>query len=188
MPDTPDEIILHADERMKKAIGATQNEMATLRSGRANPGMLDRVLVDYYGTPTPVRQMANVSVNEGTTLVIQPYDKTSLPEIEKAIAKSELGLNPNSDGDVIRISVPALSTERRKEICKMVSKMGEEGKVAIRNVRRDGMDELKKLEKAEGISEDEIRSYQDDIQKKTDAAVKEVEQLVTAKEAEVMEV
>lgn len=187
MPDA-DTILLNAEERMQKAVAATQSELATLRSGRANPSMLDRILVDYYGTPTPIRQMANVSVQEGVTIVIQPYDKSSLAEIERAIAKSDLGLNPNSDGDVVRISVPPLSTERRKEICKMVSKMGEEGKVAVRNVRRDAMDELKKLEKSDGISEDEIRGYQEDVQKQTDATIKQIDQLVAAKEAEVMEV
>ncbi len=182
------EIIKNTEERMKKAISATQQEMTTLRSGRANPGILDRVMVDYYGTPTPVRQMANVSVSDGMTIVIQPYDKTVLADIEKAIAKSDLGLTPNNDGSIIRISMPPMSAERRKETCKMVGKMGEEGKVAIRNIRRDAMDELKKLEKADGISEDEIRGHQDTIQKKTDASIKEIDQLVVSKEAEIMEI
>ncbi|XVJ50716.1 MAG: ribosome recycling factor [Vampirovibrio sp.] len=182
------EIITKAQDRMKKAIMATQNEMATLRSGRANPSILDRIVVDYYNTPTPVRQMANVSVTDGMTLVIQPYDKTVLADIERAIAKSELGLSPNNDGSVIRINLPPMSAERRKETCKTVAKMGEEGKVAIRNVRRDAMDELKKLEKTDGISEDEIHGHQDSIQKKTDAFIKEIDQLVVAKEAEIMEI
>jgi ribosome recycling factor len=185
---TAKEIITNAEERMNKAIQASQNEMNTLRSGKATPTMLDRITVEYYGTPTPLKQMANLSVKDGTSLVVQPYDKTSLAEIEKAIAKSDLGLNPNNDGEVIRISVPPLSGERRKELCKMVSKMGEEGKVAIRNVRRDAMDDIKKLEKSDGISEDEIRNYQEDVQKKTDAFIKKIDALVSSKEAEVMEV
>ena len=182
------DIIANAEERMNKAITSSQNEMNTLRSGKASPNMLDRIMVDYYGTPTPVKQMANLSVKEGTTIVVQPYDKTSLADIEKAIAKSELALNPNNDGEVIRISVPPLSGDRRKELCKMVSKMGEEGKVAIRNIRRDAMDEIKKLEKNEGISEDEVRNHQEDVQKKTDSFIKKVDALVAAKEAEIMEV
>jgi ribosome recycling factor len=182
------EIIANAQERMKKAIASTQQELATLRSGRANPSLLDRVMVDYYGTPTPVRQTANVSVSDGVTIVIQPYDKGILADIEKAIAKSDLGLTPNNDGAVIRISTPPMSAERRKETCKTVGKVGEEGKVAIRNVRRDAMDELKKLEKTDGISEDEIRGHQESIQKKTDACIKEIDQIVAAKEAEIMEI
>jgi ribosome recycling factor len=182
------EIIENALARMEKALSASQNEMATLRSGKANPTMLDRINVDYYGSPTPLKQMANLSIKDGATLVIQPYDKTSLGDIEKAIAKSDLGLNPNNDGEVVRISVPPLSGDRRKELCKMVSKMGEEGKVAIRNVRRDAMDDIKKLEKNDGISEDEVRGHQETVQKKTDAYIKKMDSLVAAKEAEIMEV
>ena len=182
------EIITNAQERMKKAIVSIQHEMATLRSGRANPSLLDRVVVDYYGTPTPIRQTANVSVTDGVTIVIQPYDKSILADIEKAIAKSDLGLTPNNDGSVIRISTPPMSVERRKETCKTVAKLGEEGKVAIRNIRRDAMDDLKKLEKTDGISEDEIRGHQEAVQKKTDSFIKEIDQIVVAKEAEVMEI
>jgi ribosome recycling factor len=182
------EIITNAEERMNKAIQASQNEMNTLRSGKANPTMLDRITVDYYGTPTPLKQMANLSVKDGSSIVVQPYDKTSLAEIEKAIAKSDLALNPNSDGEVIRINIPPLSGDRRKELCKMVGKMGEEGKVAIRNVRRDAMDEIKKLEKNDGVSEDEVRNHQDEVQKKTDTFIKKIDALVASKEAEIMEV
>jgi ribosome recycling factor len=182
------DVLTQAETRMKKAIVSTQEEMATLRTGRANPGVLDRLLVDYYGVPTPVRQMAGVSVSEGTTLVIQPFDKSTLGDIDKAIAKSDLGLNPSNDGQVIRIAIPPLSQERRKEICKTVHKMGEEGKVAIRNIRRDAMDTLSKHKKDAGISEDEIKTEQERLQKKTDHYIKEVEALVVAKEQEVMQV
>jgi ribosome recycling factor len=187
MTDTA-QVIKTAEERMKKAIAATQHELASVRSGRPSANILDRVIVDYYGTPTPVRQMANVSITDGTTLLIQPYDKSCLSDIEKAIAKSDLGLTPNNDASAIRINMPPMSSERRKETCKMVAKIGEEGKVAIRNIRRDSMDELKKLEKTEGISEDEIRGHQETIQKKTDHFIKEMDQIVSAKEAEVMEI
>jgi ribosome recycling factor len=183
-----DAILKDAKDRMKKAVAATQNDMANLRSGRVTPSILDRIMVDYYGTPTPVRQMANVSISEGTTIVIQPYDKSGLSDIEKAIAKSDLDIAPNSDGEVIRLNFPPLSTERRKEIAKMVGKIGEEGKVAIRNVRRDAMNDVKKLDKEDGISEDDVRGYEDDVQKLTDRTIKDLEALVTAKEAEVMEV
>jgi len=183
-----DAILKDAKERMKKAISSTQSDMSKLRSGRVSANILDRVMVDYYGTPTPVRQMANVSIAEGTTIVIQPYDRTGLPDIEKAIAKSDLGLSPNNDGEVIRLNFPPLSTERRREICKTVAKMGEDGKVAIRNVRRDAMNDVKKLDKEEGVSEDDIRGYEDDVQKLTDRTIKDMDALVVAKEAEVMEV
>ena len=182
---TAEEIQLDCEERMQKAIGSVQNELATIRTGRANPQILDRVLVDYYGTPTPVRQMANISVQEGTTLVIQPYDKTQLAEIEKSIAKSELGLNPNSDGDVIRISIPPLTEERRKEIAKLVKKIGEEGKVAVRNVRRDCSDDLKK---SDDLTEDQLRGELEDIQTLTDKYVAQIDTVVKEKETEVLTV
>jgi ribosome recycling factor len=184
----PQAVLLDAEERMNKAIASTQHELGTLRTGRANPSMLDRVSVDYYGTPTPVRQMANCSISEGTTVIIQPYDKSTLSAIERAIAKSDLGLTPNNDGSIIRLSIPALSTDRRKEICKLAAKLGEEGKVAIRNVRRDAMDDLNKLKKEANLPEDELKSLQDVIQKKTDAHIKELDKVVKEKEEEILQV
>jgi ribosome recycling factor len=184
----PQAVLLDAEERMNKAIASTQHELGTLRTGRANPSMLDRVSVDYYGTPTPVRQMANCSLSEGTAIVIQPYDKSTLSAIERAIAKSDLGLTPNNDGSVIRLSIPALSTDRRQEICKLAAKLGEVGKVAVRNVRRDAMDELNKLKKEAHLPEDELKTLQDLIQKKTDAHIKEIDKIVKDKEEEILQV
>ncbi len=183
-----DDILLMTEEKMKKAIASVQYEMGAIRTGRANPLILDRVSVDYYGTPTPVRQMANVSVQEGQTLVIQPYDKGMLGEIEKAISKSDISLPVNNDGAVLRLNVPALNEERRKELVKMVKKIGEEGKIAIRNIRRDATSDVEKLKKSENLSEDEVKLGQDKIQKLTDKYTAQLDQLVGEKEKEVMEV
>lgn len=182
------DVLATAEDKMGKALQATHNELATIRTGRANPALLDRVLVDYYGTPTPIRQMANVSVAEGTVLVIQPYERNQLAEIERAIAKSDLGLNPNNDGSVIRINVPALNEDRRRELVKMVKKMGEEGKVAVRNIRRDAADELNKLKKDSLLTEDELRTEQDRLQKLTDKHTKELDTMMKNKEDDVMHV
>lgn len=183
-----DDIQSLAEEKMKKAIASVQYEMGSIRTGRANPLILDRVTVDYYGTPTPVRQMANVTVQEGQTLVIQPYDKSSMGDIEKAISKSDINLPVNNDGTVLRLSVPPLTEERRKEMVKTVKKIGEEGKVAIRNIRRDATSDVEKLKKAENLSEDEVKLRQDKIQKLTDKYIGQLEQMVSDKEKEVMEV
>lgn len=183
-----DEVHSRAEEKMKKAIASVQHEMGAIRTGRANPLILDRVSVDYYGTPTPVRQMANVSVQEGQTLVIQPYDKGTLRDIEQAISKSDVNLPVNNDGTVLRINIPPLSEERRKEMVKMVKKMGEDGKVAIRNIRRDATAELDKLKKSENMSEDEVKDWQDEVQKLTDRYIGQLDKLVADKEKEVMEV
>lgn len=183
-----DDIQALAEEKMKKAIASAQYEMGAVRTGRANPLILDRVVVDYYGTPTPVRQMANVSVQEGQTLVIQAYDKSSLMEIEKAISKSDINLPVNNDGQVLRLNVPPLNEERRRELVKLVKKIGEEGKVAIRNIRRDATSEVEKLKKTENLSEDEVKLGQDKIQKLTDKYTQHLDQLVSEKEKEVMEV
>ncbi len=184
----PQSIIKDAEQRMEKAVSALKKELASLRAGRATPSLLDKVTVDYYGAQTPVNQLANVSAPEPRLLVIQPWDKSALGEIEKAIQKSELGLTPTNDGSVIRISIPALTEERRAELVKVVRKHGEEAKVAIRNIRRDANEELKKLEKDGQVSEDELRRYQDDTQKSTDKYVKLVDQTVEEKEKEIMEV
>lgn len=182
------EVIQQTEEKMKKAVAAFRRELSTLRAGRANPSLLDRVTVDYYGAPTPLNQMAGISVPEARLLLIQPYDKSVIGDIEKAILKAELGLTPSNDGDVIRISIPALTEERRKELVKLVKKYAEEGKVAVRNIRRDSNDELKKLEKGGEMTEDDLRHYSDEVQKLTDKKVAEVDSIASEKEKEIMEV
>lgn len=183
----PQTIKKNAEDRMEKAIGALKRDLASLRAGRANPGLLDRIQVEYYGTMTPVSQMAGVTTPDARTLIIQPWDKTSMQAIEKAIMKSDLGLTPSNDGSIIRIVIPMLTEERRADLVKMTKKSGEEAKVAIRNIRRDANDDCKKLEKTE-ISEDESRRVQDEIQKVTDRYIAEVDKLVASKEKEIMEV
>lgn len=183
-----EELFLFGEEKMEKAINQLKKEFGSIRSGRANPMILDKVIVEYYGAPTPLRQMAQVSVQEGTTLVITPYDKSVIKEIEKAIIKAELGIAPNSDGICLRLVFPPLTEERRREIVKDVKKLGEESKVAIRNIRRDMTDDLKKIEKEEKLPEDDVKSYQDDIQKQTDKYVGIIDSLVSDKEKEVMTV
>lgn len=183
----PQSIKKNAEERMDKAISALKRDLATLRAGRATPSLLDRIQVDYYGTPTPVNQLANINTPDSRTLMIQPWDKSSLAEIERAIQKSDLGLTPANDGSSIRLSIPPLTEERRVELVKMTKKFGEEAKVAIRNIRRDANDDIKKLEKTD-ISEDESRRHQEDIQKATDKFIAEVDKVLAAKEKEIMEV
>lgn len=183
-----EEIKKQADEKMDKCIGQLKKDLATVRTGRANPLILDKVVVDYYGAPTGLRQLAQVSVAEGTTLVITPFDKTIIKDIEKAIVKAEIGITPNSDGLVIRLAFPPLTQDRRKDLAKEVRAMGESAKVAIRNVRRDMTDAVKKLEKAENLPEDVIKDGQDQVQKITDKYTKIVDETVSAKEKEVMEI
>ncbi|GJM83599.1 MAG: ribosome recycling factor [Paenibacillus sp.] len=183
----PQTIKKHAEERMDKAIQALKRDLSTLRAGRATPSLLDRIQVDYYGSPTPINQLANINTPDSRTLMIQPWDKSSLSEIERAIQKSDLGLTPANDGTSIRLSIPALTEERRVELVKMTKKFGEEAKVAIRNIRRDANDDIKKLEKTD-ISEDESRRHQEDIQKTTDKFIAEVDKVLAAKEKEIMEV
>lgn len=184
----PKQVIANVKDRMTKAIQSYTRELASIRAGRANAALLDRITVDYYGAPTPVNQLAGVSVPEARLLVIQPYDKSVLGEIEKAILKSDLGLTPTNDGSIIRLSIPQLTEERRKELVKVVKKEAEEAKVAIRNVRRDGNDDLKKLEKNGEITEDALRGYSDDIQKLTDEYIAKVDSLTKDKEKEILEV
>lgn len=182
------EVIKDAEERMHKGVDALRREYASIRAGRANPSVLDKVSVDYYGTPTPINQMANISAPEPRMLVIQAWDKSVLPAIEKAIMKSDLGLNPSSDGTVIRIMIPQLTAERRVELVKKVKKEAEEARIAVRNVRRDVNDKLKKLEKDHLASEDEIKRAQEDVQKITDKIIKEIEHVMETKESEITEV
>lgn len=184
----PQTIIKDMEERMAKAIATLKKDLASLRAGRANPAMLDKIVVDYYGTPTPISQLANISVPEPRLLTIQPWDKSSLKEIDRAIQQSDLGLTPSNDGVIIRIAVPPLTEERRKELVKVANKSGEEAKVAIRNIRRDANDEIKKLEKAGTISEDESRRHQETIQKTTDKYIADVDKTVKEKEKDILEV
>lgn len=181
-------IIQDTKSRMQKSIENLSRELAQINAGRANSNLLAGVNVDYYGAPTPVQQLASISVPEARLLVISPYDKTSLGDIEKAIYAANLGVTPTSDGEVIRITVPALTEERRKEIVKEVKKTGENAKVSVRNIRRDANDTLKKQEKDGDITEDELRSGSDDVQKVTDESIKQIDQLVTDKEKDIMSV
>ena len=188
MSEALEEMFLFGEEKMEKALGQMKREFSTVRTGRANPAILDRVVVDYYGAPTPIRQMAQVSVSEGTTLVITPFDKSILKDVEKAVIKAELGVAPNNDGVCIRLNFPPLTEERRRETAKDVKKFGEDAKVAIRNVRRDMVDSLKKIEKEENLPEDAVKDNQDKIQKLTDKYVGIIDAQVVEKEKEVMTV
>ena len=176
------------EEKMKKTLEGLKKEYGTLRAGRAAPSLLDKVMVDYYGTPTPVNQLANVTVPEPRMIMIKPWDKKSLKDIEKAIMKSDLGLMPNSDGTIIRLAIPQLTQERRKELVKVVGKKAEETKVALRNIRRDGNEAIKKLEKNKEITEDDRKEGQEDMQKLLDKYIKLVDSTKAGKEKEVMEV
>ncbi|SHI68649.1 ribosome recycling factor [Propionispora hippei] len=182
------EIYTTHEEKMKKALEALRKDLASLRAGRATPALLDKVLVDYYGTPTPVNQVANVSVPEPRLITLQPWEKSMLAPIEKAILKSDLGLTPNSDGSVIRLSIPQLTQQRRTELVKMVHKKAEDARVAVRNIRRDANDGIKKIEKEKSASEDETKKAQEDMQKLTDKYIKEIDQVMGSKEKEIMEV
>ena len=188
MTEALEELFLFGEEKMEKAIAQLQREFGTIRSGRANPGILDKVMVEYYGAPTPLRQMSQVSVQDGTTLVITPYDKTIMKEIEKAIIKAEIGITPNSDGTCIRLPFPPLTEERRREISKDVKKLGEDAKVAIRNICCDMTDSLKKIEKNDNLPEDMVKDNQDKIQKLTDKYTANIDNAVAVKEKEVMTV
>ncbi len=188
MSEALEEMYLFGEEKMEKAISQMKREFASVRTGRANPNVLDKVIVDYYGAPTPIRQMAQVSVSEGTTLVITPFDKSIMKDVEKAIIKAELGVAPNNDGTCIRLNFPPLTEERRKETAKDVKRFGEDAKVAVRNIRRDMVDSLKKIEKEENMPEDAVKDNQDKIQKLTDKYVGIIDSLVVEKEKEVMTV
>ena len=176
------------EEKMKKTLTALDSDYGTIRAGRANPHVLDKIMVEYYGTPTPLNQVGNITVPEPRLLQIQPWDASLLKAIEKAINMSELGINPNNDGKVIRLVFPELTEERRKEIVKDIKKKGENAKVAIRNVRRDANDAIKKMEKAGDISEDELKTNEDKIQKMTDKYVAQVDQEIETKTKEIMTV
>ena len=182
------DVIKSAEDRLKKTLDGLKKEYGTLRAGRAAPSLLDKVMVDYYGSATPVNQIANVTVPEPRMIMIKPYDRNSLREIEKAIQKSDLGLTPNNDGTTIRLAIPQPTQERRKELVKVVSKKAEEAKVAMRNIRRDANESIKKLEKGKQITEDDRKDAQEEMQKLLDKYIKLVDGAKSTKEKEVMEV
>ena len=176
------------DEKIEKTISVLKEEMGTVRAGRANAALVDKVMVDYYGTPTPLKSLANISVPEPRTLIISPFDPKSIPNIEKAINVANIGINPVNDGKVVRLQIPQVTEERRKELTKVVKKLGEDAKVAVRNLRRDANDKVKKMEKSGDFTEDDAKGTLDDIQKTIDKAVKDIDGIVADKEKEIMEV
>ncbi|MEY8700468.1 ribosome recycling factor [Streptococcus ferus] len=182
------DIINKAKERFEQSHQALAREFASIRAGRANASLLDRIEVEYYGAPTPLNQLASITVPEARVLLISPFDKSSIKEIERAINESDLGINPANDGSVIRLVIPALTEETRKDLAKEVKKVGENAKIAIRNIRRDAMNEAKKAEKDKEIAEDELKSLEKDIQKITDDAVKHIDEMTGNKEKELLEV
>ena len=177
-----------AKEKMQKTLDSLQNDLATLKAGRANPRMLDKIVVDYYGSPTPLSQMAAISAPEPRVLLVAPWDVSALKSVEKAIMASDLGLNPSNDGKQIRLVIPQLTEERRKELVKLVLKNGEEGKVALRNIRRSAIEDIKKAEKAKEVTEDEVKTGEKSIQKVLDDFIKKVDELIKDKEKEIMTV
>lgn len=181
-------IIKDIQAKMDQAIQSFQKSLATVRAGRANPAILNSVVVDYYGATTPLNQLATINAPEARMLVVTPFDKSSIGEIEKGIQKADLGLAPSSDGNIVRIVIPPLTEERRKDLAKVVGKFSEESKVQIRNIRRDANDQLKKDQKDSLITEDELRQYQNDVQAETDKFIGQIDSLVADKEAEIMEV
>jgi ribosome recycling factor len=188
MAESVDKIKKDAETRMAKSVEALKGDLGKIRTGRAHPGLLDHIRVDYYGTKTPLNQVANISVSDARTLTVAPFDKSALQAIEKAIRESDLGLNPVAAGQVLRVPLPALTEERRRELAKHVHKEGENAKIAIRNVRRDGNQHLKDLLKKKLITEDDDKRAEDAVQKMTDRFIAEVDKLVAAKEQEIMQV
>lgn len=182
------EIEKNIQEKMDKTIQVLKNEYASIRTGRANPALLDRITVEYYGSDTPLNQLANITAPEARIINISPWDAKSIPAIEKAIQKSDLGMNPSNDGKIIRLIVPQLTEERRKDLVKTLKKLAEEARVAVRNLRRDANDNLKKLKKDSKITEDELKKSEEDTQKMTDKYIKEIDKLSEVKEKEIMEV
>lgn len=182
------QISKEAEDRMKKSLESFRHDLAGMKAGRATPAMLDKLRVDYYGTPTPINQVANIEVSDSRTLTIKPWERTMLKAIEKSILTSDLGLNPMNDGVIIRLSIPPMTEDRRKELVKVVHKRTEEERVIVRNIRRDANDQIKKAEKDKSISEDEAKRGQDEVQKLTDKYIKEVDHVMALKEKEIMEV
>lgn len=184
----PNEVIRHTEESMKKSIETLKHELMGIRTGKANPGLLEGVKVSYYGQMVPLRQVANIAVPEPRLITIQPWEKPLIPEIDKAVRASGLGLNPIVEGALLRLPIPPLTEERRKELVKLVKKYGEDTRVAVRNIRRDTNERFKKLEKEHKLSEDEMHARQEDVQKMTDRFIKQVDEVIATKEKEIMEV
>ena len=180
-------VLLNADAKMRKAVDVLKHELSTVRTGRAHPGLVEHIMVDYHGTPVPLNQIAGISVPEARLLVIQPWDKSVLPNVEKAILKSDLGLNPHNDGNIIRLAIPQLTEERRTQLVKMVRKKVEDGKVAVRNVRRDALEGLRKLKDDKEMTEDEQKRALGKLQQLTDKFIEEIDRIAKAKESELME-
>jgi ribosome recycling factor len=183
-----DELLEEAKSRMGKSVESSRGELATVRTGRASPHLLDRIVVDYYGAQTPLKQLANVATSDARLLTVTPFDKSSIGAIEKAIQESDIGLTPSNDGSVIRLQVPELTEERRREMVKVVHGVAEEGRVAIRNIRRDTMQDLRELKKEGEAGEDDERRAETDLQKQTDEAIAEIDALLKGKEEEILEV
>jgi ribosome recycling factor len=188
MSELIDELLVDAGERMQKSVEATRNEFSTVRTGRASPHLLDRIDVDYYGATTPLRQLANISASEARLLTVTPYDKSSIKAIEKSIMESDIGLTPSNDGSVIRLTIPELTEERRKELVRVVHGIAEEGRVSVRNVRRDIMHDLRELKKEGEVGEDEERRAESELQKLTDKRIGEIDSFLSGKEEEILEV
>ena len=178
----------NTESRMSKSVDSPTESLQSIRAGRANTSLLDKIYVDYYGQQSPLNQVASLSAPEARLLAIQPWDATLIPEIEKAIQKSDMGITPSNDGKVIRLVIPQLTEERRKDLTKLVGKYAEEAKVSIRNIRRDAMEDIKKAEKAKEISEDDRKTYEEDIQKLTDKYIKDIDSVAEEKEKELMEI
>ena len=183
-----EKILSNLEEKMNKTLNSLQGDLNKVRTGRASLALFDDIRVDYYGTPTPLKQMATLSVPESRLIIIQPWDPQMIGEIEKAILKSELGVTPANDGKVIRLTIPRLTEERRRELVKVIKKMGEQGKVAVRNIRRDANEELKDMEREKLISQDELHQNLDKIQKVTDGFIREIDEALSAKEKEILEI
>ncbi|AFK86820.1 MULTISPECIES: ribosome recycling factor [Thermoanaerobacterium] len=183
-----DDLLKNTEEKMKKSIAVLKNELMSIRAGRANPALLDRISIDYYGTMTPINKLATITAPEPKVIIIQPWDTSKISEIEKAIQKSDLNINPTSDGKIIRLVFPDLTEERRKELVKLVHKKGEEAKVAVRQIRRDANDAIKKMDKNGEISEDEKLKSEENVQKLTDKYIKEIDKILEQKEKEIMEI
>jgi ribosome recycling factor len=188
LSEITDEFIADAHERMSKSVESCRHELATVRTGRASPHLLDRLVIDYYGAETPIKQLAQVSATDARLLTLTPFDKSSISMIEKAILESDLGLTPSNDGNMIRLQIPELNEERRRELVKVVHGVGEDGKVAVRNIRRDVMHDLRELKKDGEVGEDDERRAESELQKRTDEATHEIDGLLKAKEEEILEV
>ncbi len=185
---TPEAVLSEVERKMARSIEALQRDLASLRTGRATPSLIENVSVDYYGSPTPLKQIASISAPDARAIMVQPWDKQALREIERSLMRSELGFNPSNDGNIITVPIPPLTQERRQELVRLLKRKIEEGKISVRNVRRDGLESLRKLERDKAISQDQNRRSQDQLQKTTDAHIKDIDQVSTAKEAEIMQV